>query len=539
MPASSSCDFLQVLGRDFAGLIYNHCDLFGMGQLMCTARCFSYGDAATALRHHDHIDTALSRLQQTSGIYLRFDGSAKSCGKAAAVISDDGKLLTWGVNNAYDRLGCGVFGRTSADPGLPRPCDGLGTTPVVVVPGITENSCLVSVLSDEQEARVKLLSTCSGVDTTGRTLHRASALDTIVLRGPVKRVAFGQNYAWVVTFNGKACRMGENDEGQLGFPVTDKCLGRHVVHPWRSLEDVKSLWGRVLDVAVGVSFTILLTYDGEVFTCGRNSHGQLGNDQSGERHRWELRAVGAFAGARVLRISAGRVHGAAVVAMGNDGGIDDDGSQGHSRCCVFTWGSYSFNCETEPGPVWQSDQGPFYLRTESCPIKVPNTLGAQDVKSCGDTNVVLYKDGRVCAWTTVKRWVGGITRCSCGFLGGGGYAGNTKNNEWGGVELVGDESCFLIQKETRILCHCVPLCSIKESPKIAKVTRNVNGVCFNADYDDEDDWESDEGNPEDTDAKEEKKDDEDEDTAVRIKEYPAWPRPLPANRNAGALPRAL
>lgn len=525
MPASISCDFLHICGCEFAGLIYNHCDLFGMGQLVCTARCFSYGDAAaTALRHHHHIDTALSRLKQTSGTYLPFDGCAKSCGKAAAVISDDGKLLTWGVNNAYDRLGCRMFGRTSADPGLPRPCESLGTTPLVV-PGITENSCLLvcRVLSDEEKARVKLLSTCSGVNTNARTLHCASALDRMVLRDPVKRVVFGQNYAWVVAFNGKACRMGENDEGQLGFSVTDKCLGRHIVHPWRSLEDVESLWGRVLDVAVGVSFTILLTYDGDVFTCGRNSHGQLGNDQSGERHRWELRAMGAFGKARVLRIAAGRAHGAAVVAI-------DDGSHGDSRCFVFTWGLYSFNCETEPGSVWQCNKGPFPLRKESGPAKVPSTLGACDVKSCGDTNVVLYKDGRVCAWTTVKRWVGGVTRCSFGFLGGGGYGGNTKKNKWGGVELVGDESFFLIQKTTRKLFHCGPLCSIKMSPKITQVTRTVNGVCFNADHDedDEDDTESDEA-----DAKEEK---EEEDAAVYIKEYAAWPTPLPAEKPEATPP---
>ena len=117
----------------------------------------------------------------------------------------------------------------------------------------------------------------------------------------------GHYHTVVATEDGDVFVCGRNDSGQLG-------LGDNVDRLVPTA--VRSLAGRhVVRVAAGYSFSVLLTSEHEVLTCGWNVCGELGLGDNNDRNEFSL-VLGPLATARVVDVSAG---GALVSAVSDEG----------------------------------------------------------------------------------------------------------------------------------------------------------------------------------------------------------------------------
>ncbi|MCH1922369.1 hypothetical protein L9G15_23470, partial [Shewanella sp. A3A] len=78
-------------------------------------------------------------------------------------------------------------------------------------------------------------------------------------------------------------------------------VGRTIFRP----TEIKALKGiSCKQVATGLSFTVILTTDGQVYTCGSNTHGQLGHGDTIDRATPKI--VELFEGlAPVVQVAAG------------------------------------------------------------------------------------------------------------------------------------------------------------------------------------------------------------------------------------------
>jgi alpha-tubulin suppressor-like RCC1 family protein len=268
---------------------------------------------------------------------------------AAMALGPDGALYAWGRGDHYV-LGQGTRWELSRVPlrihGLP---------PVATAALSTSHAAAVD--TDGQ------------VWTWGsRALGRPFTETTAGTPGPVAcaawrgvratRVACGLNHTLVVMDDGVAYAFGSNSEGALGLgadgnmALTSKSswsaaaaaheastgsagagsgarptLNGNFVSPVR----VAGLDGvPIADVAAGKRFSVFLTRDGRVFTCGEDSYGQTGQGLTAARYLYTPRQVEALSGHRVVAISAGDQHAAAVTDDGTvfSWGIGSDGQMG-------------------------------------------------------------------------------------------------------------------------------------------------------------------------------------------------------------------
>ncbi|XP_032344797.1 secretion-regulating guanine nucleotide exchange factor isoform X1 [Camelus ferus] len=124
--------------------------------------------------------------------------------------------------------------------------------------------------------------------------------------GCVKRITGGGGHSAIVTDEGDLFVCGLNKDGQLGLGHTEEVL---------YFTPCKSLLGcPVQQVACGWDFTIILTENGQVLSCGSNSFGQLGVPH-GPRRCVFPQAVELLR-EMVVSIAAGLRHALAATASG-------------------------------------------------------------------------------------------------------------------------------------------------------------------------------------------------------------------------------
>ncbi|KAL9646348.1 hypothetical protein ABK040_014500 [Willaertia magna] len=87
---------------------------------------------------------------------------------------------------------------------------------------------------------------------------------------PIKLVAFGRGHSVVVTVNNEVFTCGDNNCGQLGLQNVRKN------NIYTKVNDLP-FKEKIIQLSCGYNFTVLLTETGEIYSCGQNSSGQLGN----------------------------------------------------------------------------------------------------------------------------------------------------------------------------------------------------------------------------------------------------------------------
>lgn len=270
--------------------------------------------------------------------------------ESVLALAADGTLYAWGRGDNYV-LGQGRRWELSRSP-LPV----AGLPPVVSAALSASHAAAI-----DAEGRVW---------TWGnRALGRPFTEATAGVPGPVAggelgaqravKVACGLNHTLIVTENGQVFALGSNAEGAMGLgeqgnmSLTDKATwathGNAAAASVNSISSssssanctasglngklngtfelpvrVRGLDGlRVTDVAAGKRFSLFLTADGRVFSCGDDSYGQTGQGAAtAGRCVYTPRPVAGLHGHRVVAVSAGEQHAAAVT---------EDGA-------VFTWG---------------------------------------------------------------------------------------------------------------------------------------------------------------------------------------------------------
>lgn len=124
--------------------------------------------------------------------------------------------------------------------------------------------------------------------------------------GCVKRITGGGGHSAIVTDQGSLFVCGLNKDGQLGLGHTEEVLYFTLC---------KSLLGcPIQQVACGWDFTIILTKNGQVLSCGSNSFGQLGVPH-GPRRCVVPQAI-EVQREKVVSIAAGLRHALAATASG-------------------------------------------------------------------------------------------------------------------------------------------------------------------------------------------------------------------------------
>nr|XP_030687377.1 secretion-regulating guanine nucleotide exchange factor isoform X3 [Globicephala melas] len=152
--------------------------------------------------------------------------------------------------------------------------------------------------------------------------------------GCVKRITGGGGHSAVVTDEGSLFVCGLNKDGQLGLGHTEDVL---------YFTPCKSLLGcPIQQVACGWDFTIILTENGQVLSCGSNSFGQLGIPH-GPRRCVVPQAIEPLR-EKVVSIAAGLRHALAATGLENSQAVCVLAGSDHSASLtdageLFVWGS--------------------------------------------------------------------------------------------------------------------------------------------------------------------------------------------------------
>ncbi|XP_059046133.1 probable E3 ubiquitin-protein ligase HERC4 isoform X2 [Achroia grisella] len=175
---------------------------------------------------------------------------------------------------------------------------------------------------------------------------------TSLLGVPIALIACGSNHTFVLSKSGAVFGWGKNSHGQLGLQNTEnRCYPTHL----KTLRNVK-----VCHIACGEDFTVFLTLDGGVFTCGSGDHGQTGHGTA--RDELVPKQVMELMGSTVTQVVCGRRHllcrvGERILACGY-------GARGQLGCRQVS--------ALVPTPVSfvPSDDSPFSPEVFSGPMKV-------------------------------------------------------------------------------------------------------------------------------------------------------------------------
>jgi alpha-tubulin suppressor-like RCC1 family protein len=138
----------------------------------------------------------------------------------------------------------------------------------------------------------------------------------------ITHIAAGYSHTLALTDQGEVFAFGYQHLGGLG-------LGQFVIESMpKKIESISDKF--VIQVATGISHSLVLTREGEVISFGGGNFGQLGNGDR-ETHNWEPAKVTALSEIEVIQISAG---GSQSLALTNNGE-------------VFFWGKTLSNQESD------------------------------------------------------------------------------------------------------------------------------------------------------------------------------------------------
>lgn len=134
--------------------------------------------------------------------------------------------------------------------------------------------------------------------------------------------ACGKNHTLLVGSGGQLWTAGANQAGQCGHPECPQITSFKLVNGPK----VGGAKEDVVKAAAGVTFSIVLTASGKVFSFGSGEHGQLGNGKTGEHIvsagktafdiEWEPIPVKGLDDREIVQIACGQQHSVALTSEG-------------------------------------------------------------------------------------------------------------------------------------------------------------------------------------------------------------------------------
>nr|XP_060623975.1 secretion-regulating guanine nucleotide exchange factor isoform X2 [Anolis sagrei ordinatus] len=190
----------------------------------------------------------------------------------------------------------------------------------------------------------------------------------------IKNMTGGGGHSAVVTDTGELFLCGQNKNGQLGLGHTED-----VTH----FTLCSSLCGcPVIQVACGWDFTIILAGNGQVFSCGSNSFGQLGISLTSGGSTVPKRIESLQE--KVVNVAAGLRHALAVTENGS----------------VFQWG---IGMSSQAKRACQAEMVPSFLRArEPCKVTGLEDTKVKSVASGSYHAAALTDEGELYVWGNNK-----------------------------------------------------------------------------------------------------------------------------------------
>jgi len=227
----------------------------------------------------------------------------------------------------------------------------------------------------------------------------------------IVQISAGGIHAAALAADGSVWTWGANNAGQLGYP-TPGAQYSTVPHQVPGVSGVKQ-------VAAGGEFTVALRSNGEVWTWGRNDHGQLGDGTHTDR----TTPARNLAGYGMTQVSAGGYYALArragsVWAWGaNDSGQLGNGStvadsatpvivDRRTQNATQLVAGYTHAFAVDPdGSLWAwgaNNNGELGLGTAGpavrTPAKVPGLTGVTQLAAAAEISMALRSDGTLLVW---------------------------------------------------------------------------------------------------------------------------------------------
>ncbi|XP_067008518.1 probable E3 ubiquitin-protein ligase HERC4 isoform X2 [Anabrus simplex] len=220
------------------------------------------------------------------------------CGACHTVaVNAWGQVFSWG-SDIYGQLGVGVGQNTQP---LPKMVKSLATCHVVQITA-GHNHCLALTNNGQLYSWGCNAFGQLGLGTNTPVENRPRLISSLV-GIPIALIACGGNHSFAVSKSGAVYGWGKNAFGQLG--LNDN---HNKVFPCQ-LKTLRSI--RVKYISCGEDFSVFLTKDGGVFTCGAGMYGQLGHGST--TNEYLPRKVLELMGSTVTQITCGRRHTLAFV----------------------------------------------------------------------------------------------------------------------------------------------------------------------------------------------------------------------------------
>lgn len=253
----------------------------------------------TTTYHHNyspHLITPVSPSDIVSGLENHFIKQV-ACGASHSVaLTEWGQLYSWG-SNQHGQLGQEFEG----DSDRPRIVKGLVTKTVVQI-ACGHSHCLALTNAGELYAWGSNQYGQLGFGYASETVPKPILVASLIGL-PVAFITCGANHSVALSRSSAVFAWGKNSFGQLG--VQD-----YEAHTYPTqLRSLRTIG--VKYVACGDDFTMFLTMDGGVFTCGLGAFGQLGHGQT--RNEALPKMVVELMGSKVTQVACGRRHALAFV----------------------------------------------------------------------------------------------------------------------------------------------------------------------------------------------------------------------------------
>ncbi|XP_055684508.1 RCC1-like G exchanging factor-like protein [Lutzomyia longipalpis] len=187
----------------------------------------------------------------------------------------------------------------------------------------------------------------------------------------IKSIAAGRAHSILITDDGEIFSMGNNSYGQLGREIVEgeDYMRSHIVHRFTLPNEL------VASVCCGQDHTMFLTESGRVYTCGWGADGQTGNgtyETSGTINQ----AKGDIAGEKIVKLACSAD---CVLALSDKGE-------------VFGWGNTEYGQLCNVGGNAQQIHTPVHLESLKGLGKIT------DIASGGSFCLILNEHGDVFVW---------------------------------------------------------------------------------------------------------------------------------------------